>query len=171
MTATAPTAPPPVLETADAATVQAALDDLGDDIAHLRDLTRQANATAGLGLTAVGLVAAAATAVLPRLSGAPLTLAAIAVALVALAGAAVGAALVPRPRRSRHVTPSQMAAHALHRVTHPRRVLLDRAAEACNLTEVAYIKHRFIRLGLWLMGLAFLDALAAAITLAVTALT
>lgn len=162
---------PAGVKDADPETLAAAAADISEDIAHLREQTRQANGTAGTALTVVGLVVAAATALLPRMDGAALVLAAIAVVLVVLAGVCVGTAVIPRPRRSPFRTPAQIAERALRRQAAPRDVLLDRATESSNLDRVVFAKNTFIRLGMWLLGLAVVVATAAAVTLAVAALS
>jgi hypothetical protein len=160
------------LKSVDEETVRTAVADLGTDIIHLREQTRQADAKAGTVLTVVGLVLAAATAVLPRLGGAGLVLAAIALVLVVATGPLLGAAVLPRPGRGHPWRPGadDIIDHAFGRVRDPHGLLIRRANEVSALIAVASLKHRLVRAALLLLSLAFIVATAAAATVAVAAL-
>jgi hypothetical protein len=158
-------------EDADPSTLAAAAAGLDADIAHLRDQTRAADAKAAAAMTAVGLIAAAATAVLPRLDGPALAAAGVAVVLVVAAGVGLGIAVVPRPWRSPYRLAHQIADRALRLAERPVDVLADRAAEAYTLGEVVFVKHALLRLAFGALGLAVAAAVAAALIAAVGALT
>ncbi|WP_335992346.1 hypothetical protein [Glycomyces sp. MUSA5-2] len=162
---------PAAAEHADPAHLAAAAARLDADIAHLRDQTRAADAKAAAAMTAVGLIAAAATAVLPRLDGPALAVAAAALVLVVAAGVSLGVAIVPRTRRSPYRLAHQIADRALRLAAHPVDGLADRAAEAYTLGEVVDLKHTLLRLAFAALGGAVFLAAAAALITAIEALT
>jgi hypothetical protein len=148
----------------------AAVADLAALIEHHRDLHRQSDVKAGQSLTVVGLVSAAATAVLPRLDGPALALAVAAVVAVVLAGALFGFVLTPRVPRPHPNTTSAVVQAALERVRDPRATLDRIAAEVVNLEAITDAKHTLIRGGMMLLGMAFVFATLTALTAAVTAI-
>lgn len=121
------------LAAADEATVRTAIADLNADIAHLREVTRQADAKAGTVLTVIGLVLAAATALMPRLNGAVLTITVILLVLVIAAAPVLGAAVLPRPAgRGRLPDGTDIVERALDRIREPQETMLDRAEEVSH---------------------------------------
>lgn len=160
------------LKTVDEATVRAALEEINTDIANLREQTRQADVKAGTVLTVVGLVLAAATAVVPRLDGTVLVLAVIALVLVVAAAPLLGAAVLPRPGGRLYIPSDvELVDFAIDRVRKPRKLLLLRAKELNTMITVSRLKHRLVQIALFMLGAAFVVATAAAVTLAAAALS
>ncbi|MQM24733.1 hypothetical protein [Glycomyces albidus] len=135
-----------------------------------RDLHRQSDTKAGQCLTVVGLVLAAAAAVVPRMDGVALVLAAIAVIAAVLSGVMFGFALKPHRQNRELIERSSMLYAAVRRIRDPRFNLEFELRDLVNEVNFVSAKHLLIRYGMGMLGITFLAAVAAAVAAVVSAM-
>lgn len=157
-----PTSVPDELSTADESTIVAAIGYFADDIATLRDQSRQADTKAATSMTVVGLMIAAATVTLPRISGGAFVLGLIATVLAVLAGFVFGMVIMPRTPPWRDPTPQARINAVILLIQDPPQLLLNHAHEISELTGITYTKYRLVQIGLSMLGIALSVAAIAA---------
>lgn len=133
---------------------------------HYRELHRQADTKAGLCLTVVGLIVAAATAVLPRLEGWALGFAVVALAVVVLGGVCFGASLYPAELDPSPESAEKVTFDAVRRSRDPYYALEHHLSALVRTEKFVNAKHFFIRSGINLLGIGFVLAVAATIAAA-----